>query len=95
MIRTILIKTSNGRAALSARVDHRMTQEEMLENIRQAVQEFRLTDPEGFAKHAVDGAFPWEKLFTCFPQHLLEKHGVDLQEYSDIWLEPPEQGIST
>lgn len=95
MIRTILIKTSNGQAALSARVDHRMTQDEMLENIRQAVLEFKATDPAGFEKHAVDGAFPWEKLFTCMPQYLLENHGVDLQEYGAVWLEPPERAIPT
>lgn len=87
MIRTVIIKTGgNAYAALSARLQPDMSQEQLIAAVRSAIEEFRRESPEKYADALVDGVFPWSRLYTHMDQGLLLKHGVDLTDYGESWL---------
>lgn len=87
MIRSILVDAGEGRrTVLQARLDHEMTQDEFLARIGETLAEFKAADPEKYAKCLESGMFPWPRLFTHVPQHMLERRGVDLMDCSDVWL---------
>ena len=87
MIRTIIIKKNGGSyAALAARVQHDMSQDELIAEVSAAVQEFKSKDPEKYGAALVDGKFPWTRLYTHLDQGILERHGIDLGGYGDGWL---------